>query len=319
VVRAVDSAGNEDANTVQVTDKPTGALTVHYSDDFEGATGWAHQTTGSTATTGAWIVGDPVGTNYQPEDDHTAGAGTKCFYTAANPAGADGTDDVDGGLVIGTSPVINTSAVPASGVLEFWYFNGLSVANANNFFKVDLSSNGGSSYTTNIINNNNTTRGNAWTRYSAPLTIFNANFRIRLQAQDSTGSIVEAGIDDVRIYSSASCATGAARPGEVTATGKGSTAGTVVLNFADMAGATGYNVYEGALPLTGGAYSHGTTGNVCAAATTLAAGRRSTAAAGIGTAGSHYYLVTQYTTVEGPSGFNSSSVEIDPSKSTCAP
>ena len=101
---------------------------------------------------------------------------------------------------------------------------------------------------------------------------------------------------------------------------KGSTAGTVVLNIADMAGATGYNVYEGALPMAAATpYTHGTTGNVCTAATTLATGRRTTAATGIGTAGSHYYLVTQYITVEGPSGFDSSAVEIDVTKNTCAP
>lgn len=36
--------------------------------------------------------------------------------------------------------------------------------------------------------------------------------------------------------------------------------------------------------------------------------------------GNHYYLVTQFTSaVEGPSGYNSSDVEIDPAQSTCSP
>lgn len=259
MVRAVDSAGNEEANVVQVSDKPTGAITVHYNETFEAATAWAHQATGSTATTGAWIVGDPAGTNYQPEDDHTAGAGTRCFYTAANPGGGDGTDDVDGGLVNGTSGVINTAAVPpASGVLEFWYFNGLSVANAANYFRVDLSSDGGTSYPTNIINNNNTTRGNAWTRYSAPLTIFNANFRMRLQAQDSTGSIVEGGIDDVKIYSSLACSCGPAVMSTVT---QGKAGANLTVNWSAPVGAASYSVYRNAgSPANPGTWASAATG-----------------------------------------------------------
>ncbi len=104
---------------------------------------------------------------------------------------------------------------------------------------------------------------------------------------------------------------------------KGTAPGTVVCNFEDVPGMSGYNVYEGNLPFPSTApyYSHGgAPGNVCNVTTTLAAGRRTTPAAGIGTAGSHYYLVTTYAlTNEGPSGYNSSGVEIAPAQSTCPP
>jgi hypothetical protein len=39
----------------------------------------------------------------------------------------------------------------------------------------------------------------------------------------------------------------------------------------------------------------------------------------LGTAGSHYYLVTAYNAVEGPSGYDSAGAEIDPVKNSCAP
>ncbi len=102
---------------------------------------------------------------------------------------------------------------------------------------------------------------------------------------------------------------------------KGGTAGLVVLNFEDQPGMTGYNAYQGNLPMPAATpYSHGSNpGNVCNVATIAAAGRRTTPAAGLGTAGSHYYLVTSFTTAEGPSGYSSANVEIPPASSTCAP
>ena len=105
---------------------------------------------------------------------------------------------------------------------------------------------------------------------------------------------------------------------------KGATIDTVVLNFEDVtvAGVTGYNAYEGNMPFAAATpYTHGSApGNVCNVTTTVAAGRRTTPAAGIGTAGSHYYLITAFnTTLEGPSGYDSAAVEIPPAMSTCAP
>lgn len=171
------------------------------------------------------------------------------------------------------------------------------------------------------------------TQVTVNLAAYNGQtFQLRWhEGNDSTANVTGWYVDTValtNVGTAAACAAGSGRPPEVTASGnpgsmtvaKGSTAGTVVLNIADMAGATGYNVYEGVLPMTAGTpYTHGAAGNVCAATTTLATGRRTTAAAGIGTAGSHYYLVTQFTTAEGPSGFNSSAVEINAALNTCAP
>ncbi|NBQ13952.1 MAG: hypothetical protein EBU31_04920, partial [Proteobacteria bacterium] len=41
------------------------------SNDFEGAATWTSGAVGDTATTGQWVLADPVGTTAQPEDDHT--------------------------------------------------------------------------------------------------------------------------------------------------------------------------------------------------------------------------------------------------------
>ncbi len=319
VVRAVDSLGNEDANTVQVSGTPTGPATASFSDN-------AGDTGAATLTPGApWSVAATGGTAGSPRVYQT---GSYANSTCASL----------------TTPPFNLAANSTLSFaskydMETGYDKGI----------VEISTNGGTTWsklTTVNYPGNSTNTGDAcalgatgaaftgtnlaYLTYTASLSGFSgATTQLRWRFSSDT-SITATGwwVDDIVVQTAATCTTGAARPPEVTPTGaatamkvsKGSTAGTVVLNFADMAGATGYNVYEGALPMaSGNPYTHGTTGNVCAAATTLAGGRRSTAAAGIGTAGSHYYLVTQYTTAEGPSGFNSSAVEIDPTKNTCLP
>ena len=91
--------------------------------------------------------------------------------------------------------------------------------------------------------------------------------------------------------------------------------GELVVSYEDVSGVGGYHVYEGAL---GSWYSHaGNPNNLCTAYSTLAAGgRRETVVAP--TPGDRYFLVSAYTTLEGPSGFATSG-EIPPSDSTCAP
>jgi hypothetical protein len=91
--------------------------------------------------------------------------------------------------------------------------------------------------------------------------------------------------------------------------------GELVVSYEDVSGVGGYHVYEGALGIW---YSHaGNPNNLCTAHSTLAAGgRRETVVAP--TAGDRYFLVSAYTTVEGPSGFATTG-EIPSSQSTCAP
>jgi hypothetical protein len=90
------------------------------------------------------------------------------------------------------------------------------------------------------------------------------------------------------------------------------TGSTYVLSYQDVPGAGGYNVYEGSI---GTWYSHGSS-PVCAVAAAYVAGRRETTIAPKG--GNRYYLVTAFTTSEGPSGFSSTG-EIPPASSTCSP
>jgi hypothetical protein len=89
------------------------------------------------------------------------------------------------------------------------------------------------------------------------------------------------------------------------------------LYFQKANGTGGYNIYEGAL---GTWYSHASApGNLCnAAVTDLGTGEMRAAIAP--SSGGRYYLVTGYRlATEGPSGYDSNSVAIPASQSTCAP
>jgi len=128
-------------------------------------------------------------------------------------------------------------------------------------------------------------------------------------------------IDDIAVTNTSqatSCSTGAATVAEVSSVASGlpllveKSGVDVTLSYQDVAGAGGYNVYDG---LVGSWYSHGS-GAFCAAASTYASGRRQSTFHP--KSGNRYFLVTAYTSAEGPSGFSSTG-EIPPASSTCSP
>jgi hypothetical protein len=128
-------------------------------------------------------------------------------------------------------------------------------------------------------------------------------------------------VDDVAVTNTSqptACTAGGAVVDEVSPASSGlplllDRSGTsLVLSYGVVAGAGGYNVYEGAL---GSWYSHGTS-TFCGVAGSYAEGRRESVIVPKG--GNRYYLVTAYTTAEGASGFATSG-EIPPAFSTCSP
>jgi hypothetical protein len=179
-------------------DLPTGCS---LDDDFEGgAAGWVNGA-GSTCSTGAYVLGDPTlvtngGVTTQVDGDHTTGSGN-AFFTAVNTAA--GTDDVDGGVCILESPVFPVSAASD---LTVWYFHGQRDAGGDpsgDFFRLEVSTNGGASYTT-VVSIGDVTSNAAWTQATASIPA-GSNVKLRVQASDgpATGDLVEAGIDDLRI------------------------------------------------------------------------------------------------------------------------
>jgi hypothetical protein len=172
-----------------------------YENDFETSSDWI-QDPSHTASTGAFVRIDPNGTEFQPEDDATPAPGVYGWITAQNSAV--GTDDVDGGVAATRSPVMNLSAY-ASAHLSMAYFHGQRDQGddpSGDFFRIDLSNNGGSSYPVNLVSYGDVTTGAIWRYLEVDLESVIAltdQMCMRVQAADGTldGDIIEAGVDDV--------------------------------------------------------------------------------------------------------------------------
>jgi len=180
-----------------------GSFNVVSTDACEVATGWVIGLTGDNATTGIWVNADPVGTAAQPEDDHSA-TGTNCFITANAAVGASvGTADVDGGTTTLTSPAYSTAGLSDPFVSYWrWYSNNQGGDPNNDSMPIQISGNGGTSWVQLELVTEN---AGAWVQKKFRVKDFvtpTANtIKLRFIARDlGTGSIVEAGVDDLQIY-----------------------------------------------------------------------------------------------------------------------
>jgi extracellular elastinolytic metalloproteinase len=179
-----------------------GGGTTVFSDTFETSLGWQTNPNGTdTATTGAWERGDPEATDSSgPKQLGTTVSGVNDLVTArlAGAAGA-GTNDIDGGVTSIRSPAI---ALPATGnlTLSFSYYlaHGSNSTTAD-FLRVSVVGN-----TTSVVFQRLGAAADldgAWATATASLNGFaGQTVRIVIEAADlGTASLVEAGIDDVRI------------------------------------------------------------------------------------------------------------------------
>ncbi len=158
-----------------------------------------------TATSGAWVRADPVGTTAtaggqaQPEDDHTPDPGVICFVTGNGVVGgAPGDNDVDGGKTTLLSPVFDLAGAESASISYWrWYTNNLGNSPGLDYWTVEVTSDG-----SNWVQLEHTTASaNVWGQYTfnleqyVPLT---NQVRIRFIADDAApGSLVEAAVDDI--------------------------------------------------------------------------------------------------------------------------
>lgn len=174
-------------------------LTPGYADDFAIDLGW----TGSgSASTGFWVREVPVGTqngNTQanPGADATGDCGTRAYVTG-NGGGGAGTDDIDGGNVILTSPVFDATQGTEPHVrYHRWFHNGGGSGNPNDDLVIALSN---GSTTVSIETVTSATAGNSsWVQRDLRIADFltpTATMRlIATASDDEPGHVVEAGLD----------------------------------------------------------------------------------------------------------------------------
>lgn len=175
--------------------------------DMESNAGWVSGQAGDDASTGIWERVNPNGTSAAPEDDNS-GSGTQCWITGqGTPGGSLGENDVDGGTTTLLSPIFDLSSASAPSISYWrWYTNDGNSA-VNDSFVVEIS-NGGAWQEVERLGPGNPQASGGWFQNELVVANFvtpNSTVRMRFIASDlGSGSIVEAGIDDLEV-SDADC------------------------------------------------------------------------------------------------------------------
>jgi hypothetical protein len=175
--------------------------------DFESDQGWTVGAPGDNATTGIWGRMDPEPTYegtqiVQPADDHTPDPGVICYVTDGRAGSAPGDYDVDGGQTTLLSPIWDLSTYPQAYLdLWTWYTNRQGNNPSTDTFRVDISSNGGTSWVSLI---RTMSSWEYWKNDMFALQDFitlSNQVQLRVVAADrSPGSLVESAVDDVCLY-----------------------------------------------------------------------------------------------------------------------
>jgi hypothetical protein len=181
------------------------APTTVYSDNFETLGTWSPNAQGTdTATTGRFEQGNPAATTSSGAKQlGTTVSGSNDLVTGAAAGAAAGDNDIDGGVTSITSPQIT---LPSTGTLAVTFQSYLahgSNSSSADFLRVRVigSQTSGTVYTRNgaAVNVNG-----SWLSNTVSLQSFaGQTIRIVIEAADaSTASLVEAGLDDVRVTQS---------------------------------------------------------------------------------------------------------------------
>ena len=197
----LDRAGDAAAYALWTLATGTAPTTV-WSDTFETATGWTiNPASTDTATVGQWQRADPAATTSSGAKQlGTTVSGVNDLVTGPLAGTDAGTYDVDGGTTSARSPAVT---LPSSGVLTLslsWYLAHGSNSSSADFFRVSIVHSGG---TTALFTQPGAAanRNGAWATGGWNVSAYaGQQVRVLVEAADaSTASLVEAGVDDVRI------------------------------------------------------------------------------------------------------------------------
>ncbi|MEV0348967.1 M28 family peptidase [Nonomuraea sp. NPDC050680] len=197
---ALDRNADAIAYSVWTIATATPPATV-WSDTFESATGWVTNAGGTdTATTGQWERGDPEATTSSGTKQlGTTVSGTNDLVTGRLAGAGAGENDLDGGTTSIQSPPIT---LPTGGTLRLslsWYLAHGSNASTADFFRVRVVGSTSSTVFQQLGAASN--RDAAWSTATADISAFaGQSVRVVIEAADASGaSLVEAGVDDVKI------------------------------------------------------------------------------------------------------------------------
>ena len=200
----VSATGNNGTTQNAASDLPVDCAggTVVFEDTFETSLGWVTNPSGTdTATTGQWERGNPEETNSNGVKQlGTTVSGVNDLVTGRLAGAGAGDHDIDGGTTSIRSPGI---ALPTTGALvlsfNFYLAHGSNATSAD-FLRIRIVS---GSTTTTVFQRLGAAQNvnGAWASASVSLNSFaGQTINILIEAADaSTASLVEAGVDNVRI------------------------------------------------------------------------------------------------------------------------
>lgn len=180
-------------------------LEAGYEDDFAVDQGW--EVAGNPGS-GDWELGEPIGTAFQgqqsnPDFDLPDDLGDQCYVTG-NGGGGAGTDDVDNGETILTSPAMDLTSIDFP-VIEFyyWWLNDGGQGAPNDALTISLSNDAGTVEVASI------TATTQWQKFTINVPDFltpDTNVRLILSTSDLEGSghLVEAALDGFSVLDAAS-------------------------------------------------------------------------------------------------------------------
>ncbi len=182
-------------------------VVVVFEDDMETEGDWLTRAPGDAATAGVWTRVDPNATYLdtimvQPEDDHTPDPGLTCYITGqASPGAGQAVSDVDGGSTTLVSPYLDLSQYPG-GTLSYyrWYTNDTGNSPGEDIWQVIVSGDGENWAILELTSASDRSWVYREFRLEEHITLTDS-VQIRFVAQDiGAGSIVEAGVDDVKVF-----------------------------------------------------------------------------------------------------------------------
>ena len=191
--------------------------------DFESPVGFSAGAPGDDATTGVWVRVNPNGTEAQPENDNTPSGALAWVTGQGTPGGSLGENDIDDGVTSLVSNQIDLSATQSATIsYARWYSNNTGAAPNADVFEVFVSDDDGQTYAlVETVGPAGAGTSGGWIETGFVVGDFvelTSTIRVKFVASDlGDGSVVEAGIDDVRIFG-VSCAA-ASCPGDTNGDG----------------------------------------------------------------------------------------------------
>ena len=209
-----DTPGDDGAHTIAVGDRNDA-----YVNNLQSSAGWT--VTGVTSqASGGWQQGIPLGGGDRGDPATDADGSGACYLTG----NAAGNTDVDGGTTTLTTPNIDATVVPDPWLsYQRWYNNQFGAAPGADTFTVEISNDAGSTWTAlETVGPSGTDTYGLWQtaafRVADYVTPTN-QVRLRFNASDTgDGSVVEAAVDDIRLYEF-TCTQTACSPADLDANG----------------------------------------------------------------------------------------------------